>query len=88
MNDTRSAERQRLLAALLGPLGPQLTCEECFEQLDRYVELTLAGRDADRGVPGMRAHLAGCPACAEDYEALLAYVAATEALPRFGASQA
>jgi hypothetical protein len=64
----------RLLAALLGPDGPELTCEECFEQLDRYVELELAGRAADQEVPGMRAHLEGCPACDEDHASLLAFV--------------
>ena len=31
----------------------------------------LAGRDADALMPGMRAHLDGCPACAEDHESLL-----------------
>ncbi|HEX6621409.1 MAG TPA: hypothetical protein VF024_17245 [Solirubrobacteraceae bacterium] len=68
-------ERQRL-RRVLGPAGPELTCEECFEQLDRHVELTLAGADADAAVPGMRAHLEGCPACKEDHESLLALVAA------------
>ena len=29
-----------------------------------------AGADAEGAVPGMRAHLVGCPACAEDHEAL------------------
>ena len=85
MNDERTAERHRLIAALLGPTGPELTCEECFEQLDRYVDLTLAGRDADRAVPGLSSHLLGCPACAEDYESLLAYVATAEPLPPSGA---
>ena len=45
--------RQRdddVLRALLGPEGPELSCEECFEQLDRYVELELAGSDADADV--------------------------------------
>ena len=50
-------------ARVLGPAGPELTCEQCFEQLDRYVELELAGADADAAVPGMSAHLTGCPAC-------------------------
>jgi hypothetical protein len=63
------------LGLLLGPAGPELTCEECFEHLDRYVELEVSGADADAGVPGMRAHLAGCPACAEDHESLRALVA-------------
>ena len=72
MND--NTERERLLAALLGPDGPELTCEECFDQLDRYVELEVAGADAETAVPGMRAHLRGCPACHEDHASLRALV--------------
>jgi hypothetical protein len=60
-----------LLAALLGAAGPELTCEECFEQLDRYVELRLTAVDTARVAAGMRAHLAGCPACREDHTSLL-----------------
>jgi hypothetical protein len=63
------------LKALLGPDGPELTCEECFEQLDRYVELELAVDDVEAAVPGMGNHLAGCPACDEDHRSLLALVA-------------
>ena len=62
----------RVLRAMLGPVGPELTCDECFEQLDRYVELELGGRDADAAVPGMAAHLEGCPACREDHGSLRA----------------
>jgi hypothetical protein len=72
----RSTDAERLLARLIGPPGPELSCEECFEQLDRHVELTLAGADADAAVPGMSAHLEGCPACKEDHESLLALVSA------------
>jgi hypothetical protein len=49
---------------------PELTCEQCFEELDRYVERTVAGAAADARIPGMRAHLDGCPACAEDFRSL------------------
>jgi hypothetical protein len=62
------------LRALLGPKGPQLSCEECFGELDRYVELELAGEDADAAIPGMHAHLEGCPACHEDHVSLRAFV--------------
>jgi hypothetical protein len=65
-------DHTRRLNLLLGPPGPELTCEQCFEQLDRYVELELDGRDADAAVVGMRAHLDGCPACHEDHESLAA----------------
>ncbi|HSO97859.1 MAG TPA: hypothetical protein VLP43_02835 [Solirubrobacteraceae bacterium] len=63
-----------LLGGLLGPASPELTCEECFDHLDHYVELELSGQDADIAVPGMQAHLEGCPACAEDHDSLHALV--------------
>ena len=59
---------------MLGPPGPELTCEECFEQLDRYIEVELSGADVDAAVPGMHAHLEGCAACAEDHDSLRALV--------------
>jgi hypothetical protein len=65
-----------LLGRLLGPAEPELTCEECFEELDRYVELEVTGRDADATVPGMRPHLEGCPACREDHDSLAALLTA------------
>jgi len=76
MSDGREHEnetdRERLLARALGPAEPEVSCEECFELLDRYVELEVERADADAALPGMRAHLEGCPACAEDHESLLA----------------
>jgi anti-sigma factor RsiW len=66
---------RELLARLLGPEGPEVSCEECFELLDQYVEVELTAADPDARLPGMRAHLQGCPACREDYESLRALVA-------------
>ena len=62
------------LDRLLGPEQPEIGCDACFEQLDRYVELEVAGKDADTAVPGLRAHLEGCPACREEHDSLLAFV--------------
>ena len=70
MSDTAPRRFTDLLGGLLGPVGPELTCEECFDRLDHYVELELAGHQADVAVPGMRAHLEGCPACAQDHDSL------------------
>ena len=75
MND-QTADRRKLISALLGPGEPELSCDDCFEQLDRYVDLELAGADAARAIPGMRAHLIGCPACGDDHESLLQFVRA------------
>ena len=79
MTDHRTIERRRLLAALLGPAEFELTCDECFAQLDRYVDSALAGADPDAAVPGMRAHLEGCPACLEDHDSLVAFLGADAA---------
>jgi len=64
-----------LIARLLGPSRPEVSCEECFELLDQYVDLELAGEDADARLPGMREHLQGCPACRDDHESLRDLVA-------------
>jgi hypothetical protein len=57
---------------LLGPDGPEVGCDECFDQLDGFVELELSGADVDAAFPGLRGHLQGCPACREEHESLLA----------------
>ena len=64
-----------MIERLLGPDEPEVGCEACFEHLDEYVELELRGEDAEAAVPGMHAHLSGCPACREDHDSLLALVA-------------
>jgi hypothetical protein len=64
------------LARVLGPAEPEVDCDTCFAELDRYVELELAGVDADAAVPGLHAHLAGCPACAEEHDSLRELVSA------------
>jgi hypothetical protein len=69
---------------LLGPEPPELGCDDCFEYLDRYVDAELGHEFAlcpacvgpenctrARHCLGMRAHLEGCPACAEEHASLL-----------------
>ena len=63
------------LERILGPKGPEIGCDACFERLDEFVELEVRGEDAEAHVPGMRAHLQGCPACREEHESLRALVA-------------
>ena len=71
----KETEHQKI-ERLLGPVGDQVSCDQCFELLDQYVELELAGQDADARLPGLNSHLDGCPACREDYESLRALIAA------------
>jgi hypothetical protein len=71
-------ELKQALGRLLGPDGPEVGCDVCFEELDRYVELEVAGADADAAIPGLRAHLDGCPACREEHDSLYALLGAQQ----------
>jgi hypothetical protein len=71
---------KQTLGWLLGPAGPEVGCDECFAELDRYVELELAGTDADLVIPGLRAHLEGCSACREEHESVRALVVGEQTL--------
>ena len=72
---TERRDPDKLLGRLLGPADPEVGCETCFDELDRYVELELRGGNVETAIPGLRAHLEGCPACHEEYESLRALVA-------------
>jgi hypothetical protein len=73
---------KQALIRLFGPREPEIGCDECFEQLDRYVEveLELGPAAADAAVPGLRPHLDGCPACREEHESLRALVGGEQVL--------
>jgi len=50
----------------------EIGCDECFEQLDRFAELHLAGKTAAEAMPLVQDHLERCGDCREEFEALLA----------------
>jgi hypothetical protein len=50
----------------------EIGCAECFEQMDRFVEMELAGKDAAEAMPLVQDHLDRCGNCREEFEALLA----------------
>ena len=68
------ADTHQLLQRLLGPSEAEVSCDVCFEQLDVYVDLEHRGEDAQEAMPGLAAHLRGCPACHEEHDSLLALV--------------
>jgi hypothetical protein len=77
---TDNLEIRQALGRLLGPAEPEIGCDVCFRELDHYVELELAGADADLQIPGLRAHLDGCPACREEHDSLYAFVSGERGL--------
>jgi hypothetical protein len=73
MTEQERSDLGREFMRMLGPMGPELGCDECFDQLDAYVELELTGVRADVAMPAMHAHLMGCSACRDDHDTLLAF---------------
>ncbi len=46
-------------------------CDECWDQIDRFAEIELTGRDAAEVLPLVEDHLERCGHCREEFEALL-----------------
>lgn len=67
-----------VLVRLLGTGEHAVDCDECFDQVDRYVEAEHARLPVDELFPGLRAHLAGCRTCAEEHESLRALLETEE----------
>jgi hypothetical protein len=72
---------EELIRRLLGPADPEIGCDDCFDRLDEYVEAELAGADAARAVPGLTAHLDGCPTCRDEHDSLYAYLMSAQPTP-------
>ena len=68
MTTKSSAFTNRAVADLLVDTEPYLSCDDCFERIDRYVEQLLA--DPRHHDPEMATHLAGCGVCADEAQAL------------------
>jgi len=66
------SQLKSLARAILATRDDEIGCAECFRQLDRFVDLQLAGRSAAEAMPLVEQHLERCPDCREEYEALLA----------------
>lgn len=49
----------------------ELTCGECFNEIDRFAELELTGKNPSEAMPLVQEHLDRCGNCMDEYEALL-----------------
>jgi hypothetical protein len=65
------AQVKRMVRAILTTREEEIGCDDCFEKVDRFVEMTLAGKDAAEAMPLVADHLQRCRDCREEYEALL-----------------
>jgi hypothetical protein len=55
---------------------------DAYEQLDRFAELLLSGKNAAEALPLVQDHLERCGNCREEFEALLVALRSTQFPPR------
>ena len=62
---------KKMVRDIISTRPDEIGCDECFEELDRFVELVLAGKNAAQALPLVQDHLERCSDCREEFEALL-----------------
>ena len=60
----------QFLRMLSATRSDELDCDSCFDQLDQFVELELAGLNATEALPLVSHHLSMCKDCRDEFEAL------------------
>jgi len=66
-------EQLAQMARMVAATRPnEIGCDECYQQLDQFAELHLAGKNAAEAMPLVQDHLERCRDCREEFEALLA----------------
>jgi hypothetical protein len=65
------ATLKRIVHSALTARPDEIGCDECFEQLNQFAEMVLAGKDVAEAMPLVQDHLNRCRDCREEFEALL-----------------
>lgn len=56
----------------------EIGCEDCIDELDKYVDMLRQGKDMAKVMPLVQHHLDICSCCHEDLEALIDALEATD----------
>ena len=49
----------------------EITCSDCFDHVDQYVDMLREGRDPAVVLPHVKEHLECCHCCKKEFEALI-----------------
>ncbi len=53
-----------------------ISCDECYDVVDQYVDMLRAGKDVAAVLPKVKEHLAQCQCCEVEFKALIAILEA------------
>lgn len=60
-----------IVQGILATRADEISCEECFIQLDQFADMHLANTTAQEALPLVQDHLNRCKDCREEFELLL-----------------
>ncbi len=49
----------------------EIGCDDCFDEMNEFAEMELAGKSPERAMPLVEEHINRCRDCKEEYEALV-----------------
>ena len=53
---------RKMLGSIRSTRDQELDCDHCYEELDRFIEMKLSGKNAAEAMPLVEEHLNRCPA--------------------------
>jgi hypothetical protein len=54
----------------------EITCGDCYEVIDQYVDMLLSGQDPEVVLPKVKEHLGQCRCCHTEFRALISILEA------------
>lgn len=70
---------KKMVEVIAATRSDEYDCQLCFDELQKFVELDLEGKDASENFPMVRHHLDSCIGCEEEYAALIDALSGMEA---------
>lgn len=66
----------RIMRVIFEVSHEEIACEDCYDQIDYYVDMLRAGHDPGEVLPQVKAHLGICAGCDEEFKALISILQA------------
>ena len=70
---------KKVLQSLTITQAEEMTCGECYSEIDQYVDMLRDGKSPAEVMPLVKHHITLCPPCREEFEALLVALEAIDA---------
>lgn len=70
-SQTRIKRFRDMMAEIFSIVDEDITCGQCFEHIDVYVDKLRSGEEPEHVLPEVKTHLAQCDCCREEFEAMI-----------------